>query len=206
MPDKAPPKAELRIDDKVLDVPVVVGTEDEHAIDIGKLRAKTGYVTLDPAFMNTASTKSAITFLDGEKGILRYRGIPIEELAEKSTFVEIALPAHLRQAAEQGRARERSRTLLTRHSLIHEDMKHFFDGYPSTAHPMAILSAMVLLAVELTTREALDVNNKDEHRHHHRAPALEGADDRGVLVQEVDRPAVRLPEELALATARTSST
>src|SRR6266851_3127662 len=90
VPDKAPPKAELKIDDKTIELPVVVGTEDEHAIDIGKLRAQTGYVTLDPAYMNTASTKSAITFLDGEKGILRYRGIPIEELAEKSTFVEVA--------------------------------------------------------------------------------------------------------------------
>ncbi len=90
MPKNATHKVELKIDDKMLELPVVVGTEDERAIDIGKLRAQTGYVTLDPAFMNTASTKSAITFLDGEKGILRYRGIPIEELAEKSTFVEVA--------------------------------------------------------------------------------------------------------------------
>ena len=90
MPDKAPAKAELKIDDKVMDLPVIVGTEDEHGLDIGKLRAQTGYVTLDPAYMNTASTTSAITFLDGEQGILRYRGIPIEELAEKSTFVEIS--------------------------------------------------------------------------------------------------------------------
>ena len=90
MSEKAPSKAELKLDDKVIELPVIVGTEDEHALDIGKLRGETGYVTLDPAFMNTASTTSAITFLDGEKGILRYRGIPIEELAEKSTFVEIA--------------------------------------------------------------------------------------------------------------------
>ena len=98
--------------------------------------------------MNTASTKSAITFLDGEKGILRYRGIPIEELAEKSTFVEIAyllIYGHLPNKTELAAFS----TLLTRHSLIHEDMKRFFDGYPATAHPMAILSAMVLLAVEL---------------------------------------------------------
>ena len=149
MPDKATAKAELKIDDKVLDVPVIVGTEDEHAIDIGKLRAQTGYVTLDPAFMNTASTKSAITFLDGEQGILRYRGIPIEELAEQVDLRRDRLPAHLRPPAEQDRAGARSRTLLTRHSMIHEDMKRFFDGYPGTAHPMAILSAMVLLAVEL---------------------------------------------------------
>ncbi len=84
-------KAEIKVSETVkLEVPIVVGTENERALDIGQLRAKTGLVTLDPAFMNTASTKSAITFIDGEKGILRYRGIPIEQLAEKSTFVETA--------------------------------------------------------------------------------------------------------------------
>ena len=92
-------RAQLNVNGTPVDLPVIVGTEDEKAIDIAQLRAKTGYVTLDPAFMNTASTTSAITFLDGEKGILRYRGIPIEQLAEKSTFVETALPADLRRAA-----------------------------------------------------------------------------------------------------------
>jgi citrate synthase len=80
-------KATIELGDTKLDVPAIVGTENERAIDVAQLRAKTGYVTLDPAFMNTASTKSAITFIDGDKGILRYRGIPIEQLAEKSTFV-----------------------------------------------------------------------------------------------------------------------
>jgi citrate synthase len=152
--------AELKIQDKVLQVPVVVGTEDEHAIDIAKLRAQTGFVTLDPAYMNTASTKSAITFLDGEKGILRYRGIPIEELAEKSTFVEVAyllIYGHLPNKAELGKFSE----ALTRHSMLHEDMKQFFDGYPRTAHPMAILSAMVL-SLSSFYPEALDVKNHDE--------------------------------------------
>ncbi len=83
-------RANITLGDTKLEAPVVVGTEDEHAIDIAQLRAKTGYVTIDPAFMNTASTKSAITFIDGDKGILRYRGIPIEQLAEHSTFVETA--------------------------------------------------------------------------------------------------------------------
>ena len=99
-------------------------------------------VTLDPAFMNTASTQSAVTFLDGEKGILRYRGIPIEELGERSTFVETAyllIYGTLPDRAEL----EKFSQLLTRHSMIHEDMRRFFDGYPITAHPMAILSAMV---------------------------------------------------------------
>jgi len=154
------PKAELKIDDKTLDVPVVVGTENEHAIDIGKLRAQTGYVTLDPAYMNTASTKSAITFLDGEQGILRYRGIPIDELAEKSTFVEVAylliyghLPNKIQLATFSSE--------LTRHSILHEDMKRFYDGYPGTAHPMAILSAMVL-SLSSFYPQALDVKNKVE--------------------------------------------
>ena len=126
--------AELKIQDKVLQVPVVVGTEDEHAIDIAKLRAQTGFVTLDPAYMNTASTKSAITFLDGEKGILRYRGFPIEELAEKSTFVEVSyllIYGHLPNKTELANFSE----ALTRHSMLHEDMKRFFDGYPAHRAP-----------------------------------------------------------------------
>jgi len=125
-----------------LELPVVVGTESERGIDISNLRARTGMVTLDPAFMNTASTESSITFLDGEKGILRYRGIPIEELGEKSTFTETAyllVYGHLPTRDEL----EKWDHLLTRHSMIHEDMKRFFDGYPMTAHPMAILSAMI---------------------------------------------------------------
>jgi citrate synthase len=125
-----------------LEMPLVVGTEGERGIDISNLRAKTGLVTLDPGFMNTASTESAITFLDGEKGILRYRGIPIEELGEKSTFIETAyllIYGHLPTRSEL----EKWEHLLTHHSMIHEDMRRFFDGYPMTAHPMAILSAMV---------------------------------------------------------------
>jgi citrate synthase len=135
-------KVEIKLKDSTFEAPVITGTENEKAIDIASLRNKTGLVTLDPAFMNTASTKSAITFLDGEKGVLRYRGIPIEQLAEKSRFVETAyllIYGHLPEKAEL----ERFSTLLTRHSLIHEDMKHFFDAFPSTAHPMAVLSSMV---------------------------------------------------------------
>ena len=97
-------KAEIKAGTAVLEAPIVIGSEDERAIDIAQLRAKTGFVTLDPAFMNTASTKSAITFIDGDKGILRYRGIPIEQLAEKSTFVETRVPAHLRQPADRSAA------------------------------------------------------------------------------------------------------
>ena len=153
-------RATLTIDGKSLELPVIEGTEAEKGIDIGQLRSKTGYVTLDPAFVNTASTKSAITYIDGEKGILRYRGIPIEELGEKSTFVETA---YLLIYGKLPTKTELTRfsTLLTRHSMIHEDMKRFFDGYPSTAHPMAILSSMVL-ALSSFYPEALDVRNTEQ--------------------------------------------
>ena len=123
-------------------LPVIVGTEDEHAVDIRSLRSETGYITLDSGFMNTGSTASSITYLDGEKGILRYRGYPIEELAEQSDFVETSyllvygkLPTKTERAAFSN--------ALTRHSLIHEDMHQFFAGFPPTSHPMAVLSAMV---------------------------------------------------------------
>ena len=122
--------------------PVLTGTENERAIDIRKLRSATGYITLDPAYVNTGACRSSITFIDGEKGILRYRGIPIEELAEHSDFVETSfLLIHGRLPNQK--EREKFSDGLTRHSLIHEDMKNFFTGYPVTAHPMAILSAMV---------------------------------------------------------------
>jgi citrate synthase len=134
--------AKLVLDGKEYEYPIVSGSENEKGIDISKLRAQTGHITLDPAFMNTGACQSAITFIDGEKGILRYRGIPIEELAEKSDFVEtsyLLIYGHLPTKTQ----REDFSTGLTRHSLIHEDMKHFFTGYPGTAHPMAILSSMV---------------------------------------------------------------
>jgi citrate synthase len=152
--------AEIKVGSAVLNLPVIAGSENERALDIQQLRAKTGLVTLDPAFMNTASTKSAITYLDGEKGVLLYRGIPIEQLAEHSTFVEVAyLLIYGDLPTEQ--QLQRFSVLLTRHSLIHEDMKHFFEGYPSGAHPMAVLAAMI---VSLGTYypDALDVENKDQ--------------------------------------------
>ncbi len=153
-------KAEIKSSTGVLEAPVVVGTENERAIDIQQLRAKTGLVTLDPAFMNTASTKSSITYLDGEQGVLRYRGFPIEQLAEKSTFVETAYLLIYGNLPTEHQLQHFS-TLLTRHSLIHEDMKHFFEGFPSGAHPMAVLAAMV---VSLGTYypDALDVDNKQQ--------------------------------------------
>jgi len=129
-------------DGRNTDIPVVVGTEDEHALDIKSLRSDTGYITLDPGFVNTGSTSSGITFLNGEKGVLRYRGYPIEELAEHSTFIETAyllIHGKLPSKAELDNFSKQ----LTYHSLIHEDMRHFFEGYPPTSHPMAVLSSMV---------------------------------------------------------------
>jgi citrate synthase len=152
-------KATIQLGDTKLEVPTIVGTEEERAIDVAQLRAKTGYVTIDPAFMNTASTKSAITFIDGDKGILRYRGIPIEQLAEHSTFVETAYLLIYGNLPSEAQLKEWS-TKLTRHSLLHEDMKHFFEGFPATAHPMAILSAMVT-ALSSYYPDALDVDNVD---------------------------------------------
>jgi citrate synthase len=121
---------------------VIEGTEQERAIDISKLRAESGHVTLDDGYGNTGSCKSNITFIDGEKGILRYRGYSIEELAVRSTFVEVA---HLLIWGELPTSAELQRfsNMLTENSMIHEDMKFHFEGFPRRAHPMAILSSMI---------------------------------------------------------------
>ncbi|MBW1778554.1 MAG: citrate synthase [Deltaproteobacteria bacterium] len=122
--------------------PLIVGTEGEKAIDIQKMRQKTGLITYDPGFGNTGSCKSTITFMDGEKGILRYRGIPIEQLAEKASFKETAyllINGMLPNQAEINRFS----VLLNDHSLVHEDMQHFYQNFPRGSHPMGILSTMV---------------------------------------------------------------
>ncbi len=135
-------KAELILDGKPSQLPVIEGTEKELAIDISELRNQTGFITLDDGYANTGSCQSQITFIDGEKGILRYRGIPIEELAEKSTFIEVAhllIMGHLPGSAELRRFSD----LLTENELLNEAMKHHFEGFPTHAHPMAILSSMI---------------------------------------------------------------
>ena len=126
---------------KTVEMPIVVGSEGEKGIDISKLRPETGLITLDNGYVNTGSCESAITFIDGEKGILRYRGINIEDLAEKSTFVEVCYLLIYGRLPNKQELDNFSQG-LTKHSLLHEDMSHFFAGYPSTAHPMAILSSM----------------------------------------------------------------
>ena len=130
------------LEGKTFEFPVVEGTEKEKAIEISKLRAQTGYITLDSGFGNTGACQSAITYLDGEKGILRYRGYPIEEIAEKSTFVETSYLLIYGQLPTKKQLESFSNS-FTEHSMIHEDMKNFFNAYPSTAHPMGILSAMI---------------------------------------------------------------
>jgi len=134
--------AEINIEGKKFAFPLIMGSEQEQAIDVSQLRAQTGCITLDDGYGNTGSCKSAVTFIDGEKGILRYRGIPIEELAEKSKFVEtsyLIIYGHLPNSAEHRAFSE----LLTENSLLHEDMKFHFEGFPRNAHPMAILSSMI---------------------------------------------------------------
>jgi len=135
--------AKLVVRGKEVELPVIEGTEHEVAIDISKLRAQTGVITLDDGYVNTGSCKSAITFIDGEKGILRYRGYNIEELAEKSTFLEVAYLLIYGELPTKDQF-EAFRTKVTRHTMIHEDLKRLYDGFPKDSHPMAILSSMIL--------------------------------------------------------------
>ena len=131
---------QLTINDKTYDLPVIKGSENEKAIDISKLRAQTGYITIDTGFKNTGSTTSAITFLDGENGILRYRGYPIEQLAEKANFLEVCyllIYGNLPTKTEFSSFTNN----ITNHTLVHEDMRSFLNAYPTKAHPMGILSA-----------------------------------------------------------------
>ena len=134
--------AELTLNGKTTKLPVIEGSEQERAIDISTLRDNTGYITLDDGYANTGSCQSRITFIDGEKGILRYRGIPIEELAEKSTFIEVAHLIVMGKLPSRAELRTFSE-LLTQNELLHESMKHHFEGFPASAHPMAILSSMI---------------------------------------------------------------
>jgi citrate synthase len=135
-------EAELILDGKSYKFPVLEGTEKEKAIDISKLRDLTGYITLDTGYKNTGATQSAITFLDGELGILRYRGYPIEQLAEKSSFLEVSyllIYGELPTKSQLDVFCDR----ITKHTNLHEDFKKIFDGFPSSAHPMGVLSSLV---------------------------------------------------------------
>ena len=147
--------AKLTIDNQSLDLPIITGSENEKAIDISKLRNTTGYITMDPGYGNTGSCISDITFIDGEKGILQYRGYPIEELAKGTSFTDVA---HLLIYGNMDTSEEKDnfKKEIRKHANIHEDMKRFFDGFPLSAHPMAILSSMVT---------ALSAFNPDSESH-----------------------------------------
>ena len=127
---------------KTYELPLVIGTEGEKAIDISRMRKETGLITLDYGYANTGSCYSSITFMDGEKGILRYRGIPVEQLAESSTFIETAYLLINGQLPNRAQL-NRFSVLLNDHSLMHEDMRAFYEKYPRASHPMGILSSMV---------------------------------------------------------------
>lgn len=153
--------AKLIFNDKEYEFPMIEGSEGEVGIDFTKLRGQTGVISMDPGFGNTGSCTSGITFINGEKGILRYRGYPIEQLAKHSSFVEVS---YLLIYGELPTAEELSKFEheLTYHTLLHEDMKKFFEGYPPNAHPMAIMSAMsISLSAyypDIMDPERLDLN------------------------------------------------
>jgi citrate synthase len=151
---------ELIIDGKSYTFPVVEGSENEMAIDISDLRDQTGYITLDVGYKNTGATKSAITFLDGETGILRYRGYAIEDLAEKSSFLEVA---YLLIFGELPTKTEFSKFTndITKRTLVHEDIRKILDGFPSTSHPMGVLSSL-FCAQTAFYPESLDPNRSAE--------------------------------------------
>ena len=132
----------VKINNKEIELPVIKGSENEHGIDITKLRKETGFITLDPGYANTGACVSNITFIDGEKGILRYRGYPIEQLAGNVSFTETAFLLLNGELPTQNE-RDVFSKKLRKHANIHEDMKRFFDGFPLNAHPMATLSSMV---------------------------------------------------------------
>ncbi|QSE96289.1 citrate synthase [Fulvivirga lutea] len=148
--------AEIKYEGKSYELPVVEGTEQEIGIDIGKLRGESGLITLDPGFKNTGSTTSAITYLDGEKGILRYRGYSIEELAEKSTFLEVSYLLIYGQLPTLAQLTDFQNQIKV-HTLVHEDIKKILEGFPSNSHPMGVLSSLVT-SLTAFYPESLDPN------------------------------------------------
>ncbi|MDH3285199.1 MAG: citrate synthase [Acidobacteriota bacterium] len=153
-------KAILKVDGHELELPIIEGTEKERAIDVRKLRSTTGIVAYDPGYGNTASCESSITFIDGDKGILRYRGIPIEELAESSTFLEtsyLLIHGRLPKRAQLDEFRHEVKL----HTMLHEDVKRFFAGFPKQAHPMAVCAAVVA-ALSAFYQEQLNPREESE--------------------------------------------
>lgn len=149
--------AQITIDGKTYELPVTVGTENETAIDISSFRGQSGVITLDRGFKNTGSCESAITFLDGEKGILRYRGYPIEQLADNSTFLEVAYLLIYGELPNKATF-DKFAGDITHHTLVNEDIKKILDGFPSAAHPMGVLSSLI------TAQTAFYPNSLDPNR------------------------------------------
>lgn len=154
-----PETATLELQGKTYALPVQVGSENEVGINISALRAQSGAITLDESYGNTGACESAITYIDGDRGILRYRGYPIEELAEKASFLEVSYLL-IYGALPNGAELKAFRTSLTRHTLIHEDMRRFFDAFPPDAHPMAILSS-VTAGLSTYYQDSQKVNDAD---------------------------------------------
>ena len=148
--------AKIELNGKVYELPVIVGSQNEKAIDISKLRDLTGFITLDTGYKNTGATKSAITFLDGEEGILQYRGYSIEELADKASFMEVSYLIIYGELPTQTQLKT-FETNIKMHTLVHEDMKRFFEAFPAQAHPMGVLSSMVS-SLATFYPESLDTN------------------------------------------------
>lgn len=152
--------AKLSIDNQELDLNIVEGSEGERALDISKLRAQTGCVTLDEGYVNTGSTPSSITFLNGEEGILRYRGYPIEQLCDNCDFVEVSYLLIYGELPSEQQLHD-FRMAIRRHTMLHEDVRSFYNGFPRDAHPMAILSSVVS-ALSTFYQDALDPNDEEQ--------------------------------------------
>ncbi len=153
-------KATLNFDGKEIELPIISGSEDENAIDISKIRSETGLITLDKGFKNTGSTTSNITYLDGEKGVLRHRGYSIEELASKSTFTEVSYLLIYGELPTKNQLEEFENKIRV-HTLVHEDFKIILEGYPSKAHPMGILSSLIT-SLTAFYPESLDPNRSKD--------------------------------------------
>ena len=153
-------KATLNFDGKEIELPIITGSEDENAIDISKIRSETGLITLDKGFKNTGSTTSNITYLDGEKGVLRHRGYSIEELASKSTFTEVSYLLIYGELPTKNQLEEFENKIRV-HTLVHEDFKIILEGYPSKAHPMGILSSLIT-SLTAFYPESLDPNRSKD--------------------------------------------
>ena len=154
--------AKLIVGDETYELPIIEGSEGERAVDISKLRGASGLITLDPGYANTGSCQSSITFIDGEEGILRYRGYPIEQLAEKSSFLEtsyLVLEGELPTKAQLVEFEAE----ITYHTLIHEDLRHMYQAFPLKAHPMAVTSALVGSLATLYQAEIDPLNQAAGH-------------------------------------------